>query len=74
MSNVRKVERRIRWYQRPFHEYLVNGGKRAIEVAHRRWGKDEIALAATCELAHQRPASYWHCLPEYEQGRKGALG
>jgi phage terminase large subunit len=70
MSSVRQVERRIRWYQRPFHEYLVKGGKRAIEVAHRRWGKDEIALAATCELAHQRPASYWHCLPEYEQGRK----
>lgn len=70
MSSVRTVERRIRWYQRPFHEYLVKGGKRAIEIAHRRWGKDEIALAATCELAHQRPASYWHCLPEYEQGRK----
>ncbi|MCD0415694.1 hypothetical protein LOC51_00570 [Rubrivivax sp. JA1024] len=48
----------------------MSGGKRAIEIAHRRWGKDEIALAATCELAHQRPASYWHCLPEYEQGRK----
>jgi phage terminase large subunit len=70
MSSAREVERRVRWYQRPFHEYLVGGGKRAIEIAHRRWGKDEIALSATCELAHQRPASYWHCLPEYEQGRK----
>lgn len=68
--NVSRFERRIRWYQRPFHEYLVNGGKRAIEIAHRRWGKDEIVLAATCQLAHQRIASYWHCLPEYEQGRK----
>ena len=68
--NALTIERRIRWYQRPFHEYLVNGGKRAIEIAHRRWGKDEIVLAATCELAHQRVASYWHCLPEYEQGRK----
>jgi len=64
------VERRIRPYQQPFHKYLVSGGKRAIEIAHRRWGKDEIVLAATCELAHQRPANYWHCLPEYEQGRK----
>lgn len=64
------IERRIRWYQRAFHEYLVGGGKRAIEIAHRRWGKDEIALSATCELAHHRIASYWHCLPEYEQGRK----
>lgn len=69
-SGALRFKRRIRWYQRPFHEYLVKGGKRAIEIAHRRWGKDEIALAATCELAHQRPASYWHCLPEYEQGRK----
>ena len=70
MSSALRIERRVRWYQRPFHEYLVGGGKRAIEVAHRRWGKDEIALSASCELAHQRIASYWHCLPEYEQGRK----
>jgi hypothetical protein len=69
--NARTIERRVRWYQRPFHEYLVNTpGARAIEIAHRRWGKDEIVLAATCELAHKRIASYWHCLPEYEQGRK----
>lgn len=27
-------------------------------------------MIAACELAHQRVASYWHCLPEYEQGRK----
>lgn len=65
------VTRRVRKYQRPFHEYLVSTpGARAIEIAHRRWGKDEIALSATCELAHRRPASYWHCLPEYAQARK----
>lgn len=65
-----EIERRVRWYQRPFHEYLVGGGKRAIEIAHRRWGKDEIALGVTCELAHKRVGSYWHCLPEYAQARK----
>lgn len=65
------VERRIRWYQRGFHEYLINTpGARAIEIAHRRWGKDEITLTATCELAHKRIGSYWHCLPEYAQARK----
>lgn len=65
------IERRVRWYQRAFHEYLVNTpAARAIEIAHRRWGKDEIVLSATCELAHKRIASYWHCLPEYAQGRK----
>lgn len=64
------IDRHIREYQRPLYRYLLKGGKRAIEIAHRRWGKDEIALAATCRLAHLRKASYWHCLPEYEQARK----
>lgn len=69
--NALTIERRVRWYQRPLHEYLINTpAARAIEIAHRRWGKDEVALAATCELAHKRVASYWHCLPEYEQARK----
>lgn len=66
-----RIERRIRWYQRPLHEYLLNTpAARAIEIAHRRWGKDEVILGATCELAHKRVGSYWHCLPEYNQGRK----
>lgn len=66
-----EIERRIRWYQQAFHNHLVSTpNARAIEIAHRRWGKDEIVLAATCELAHKRIASYWHCLPEYAQGRK----
>lgn len=66
-----ELERRVRWYQRPFHEYLISTpGARAIEIAHRRWGKDEIVLSATCQLAHMRVGSYWHCLPEYAQGRK----
>lgn len=65
------IEKRIRWYQRPLHEHMVTTtGARAIEIAHRRWGKDEVALSATCILAHQRIGSYWHCLPEYGQARK----
>lgn len=64
------IERRVRPYQQPLHSFMVNGGKRAIEIAHRRWGKDEIALGVTCELAHKRIGSYWHCLPEYGQARK----
>lgn len=64
-------ERNVRWYQQPFHKAWVSGEKkRLIEIAHRRWGKDEVSLMATCELAHKRIASYWHCLPEYEQARK----
>lgn len=65
-----RIERRIRPYQKPFYDHLTGGGKRSIEIAHRRWGKDEIVMAATCELAHKRVASYWHCLPEYSQARK----
>jgi phage terminase large subunit len=71
------IERRVRWYQQPFHSALV-GSKhdRLIEIAHRRWGKDEIALMGLCEIANNpkcpkyRIGNYWHCLPEYEQARK----
>jgi phage terminase large subunit len=62
---------RVRPYQRAFHEAWVTGTHdRLIEIAHRRWGKDEIALNVTRAKALSRQASYWHCLPLYEQGRK----
>jgi phage terminase large subunit len=62
---------KVRKYQRPLHETWVQLKKRRlIEIAHRRWGKDEIALNATRDLALRRPASYWHALPEYAQARK----
>ncbi len=65
------IEARIRWYQAALHKYLVNTPRaRAIEIAHRRWGKDEVVLKFTCQAALTRVASYWHCLPEYEQARK----
>lgn len=57
-------------YQRPLWDYLERGGRRAIEIAHRRWGKDDLVLHRTAIAAHERVASYWHCLPEYEQARK----
>lgn len=50
--------------------YLENGGKRAVEVAHRRWGKDEVALHYTATAAMQRVGNYWHMLPQYNQARK----
>src|SRR3546814_1651816 len=59
-----------RSYQRPLWNYLERGGKRAVEIAHRRWGKDDLILHRTAIAAHERPASYWHCLPEYAQARK----
>lgn len=59
-----------REYQRPLWSYLQRGGRRAIEIAHRRWGKDDLILHHTAIAAHERVASYWHCLPEYAQARK----
>jgi phage terminase large subunit len=59
-----------RSYQRPLWDYLERGGKHAIEIAHRRWGKDDVVLHRTAIAAHERVAGYWHCLPEYEQARK----
>lgn len=50
--------------------YLENGGKRAVEVAHRRWGKDDVGLHHTACQAVQKKGNYWHMLPEYGQGRK----
>lgn len=50
--------------------YLENGGKRAVEVAHRRWGKDDVALHFTATALHERIGNYWHMLPKYEQARK----
>ncbi len=60
-----------RRYQFPLWNALQNEGKkRAIEIAHRRWGKDDVVLHHTAIEAHKRVATYWHCLPEYAQARK----
>jgi phage terminase large subunit len=61
---------RPRLYQRKLWDYLESGGKRAIEIAHRRWGKDDLCLHWSACAAMQRGGSYWHLLPEYSQARK----
>ncbi|MBS0361907.1 MAG: hypothetical protein JSR98_11030 [Proteobacteria bacterium] len=50
--------------------YLEGGGLRADVVAHRRWGKDDVALNWAAQAASQRVGAYWHLLPEASQGRK----
>lgn len=50
--------------------YLESGGKRAYEVAHRRWGKDDVCLNWTARAAFQKTGNYWHMLPEASQARK----
>jgi hypothetical protein len=59
-----------RGYQMPSWSYLENGGKRLVEVWHRRAGKDEVALHWTAVDMVQHPGNYWHMLPEYSHGRR----
>lgn len=39
-------------------------------AAHRRWGKDEVALHWAAMCMASKPGLYWHMLPELAQGRK----
>ena len=57
-------------YQAPFMEFMDNGGKKAINVWHRRSGKDLVALHQTAKMAHQRKGAYWHLYPTQTQARK----
>jgi len=57
-------------YQEPLRNYILDGGKRACAVWHRRAGKDTTAIRLTLEMAMQRPANYWHMLPNANQARR----
>ena len=57
-------------YQHPLWDYLMGGGREAVAIWHRRAGKDEVGLHATCVAAHRKIATYWHMLPEATQARK----
>lgn len=62
------------WKPRPYQEgvwkYLSDGGKNAVVIAHRRFGKDSLALHHAACAAHERVGSYLHCLPKFSQARK----
>src|SRR5512139_3434902 len=57
-------------YQMPAWDYLERGGRHAELVWHRRAGKDELGLHWTAVASFQRTATYWYCLPQYNQARK----
>ena len=63
-----------KWVPRPYQyelwEALCEGTKRADVAAHRRWGKDEVALHWVAWALQERPGGYWHLLPQASQGRK----
>jgi len=69
-----EVDLPLTWKARPHQaqvwQALRRGGKRVDVVAHRRWGKDDVALNwAACAIM-TRAGSYWHLLPEAAQGRR----
>jgi hypothetical protein len=59
-----------RAYQMNVWRYLEGGGKRAICIWHRRAGKDDVCLHWAASSMIDKPATYWHMLPAYSQGRK----
>lgn len=59
-----------RSYQQGTWDALEGGCKRVLDVCHRRWGKDDVALNWAACAAHDRPGTYWHMLPEASQARK----
>lgn len=62
------------WKPRPYQlgawRYLENGGTTLNLIAHRRAGKDELALHRTACAAFERVGTYWHLLPEAAHARK----
>lgn len=59
-----------RHYQKPVWRNLCEGGKRTLILAHRRWGKDDVALHFAAVSAMEKKATYWHMLPQAIQARK----
>ena len=56
--------------QLPLWNYLQGGGKRAVCVAHRKWGKDTVGLRWASVAAMSKVGTYWHMLPKYSEARK----
>ena len=59
-----------RVYQEPLWAALEGGIKRAVQVWHRRTGKDLTDINWAATQAYQRRGLYWHMFPTYSQGRK----
>jgi len=69
------IELPHRYTPRPYQQALWNHfvpnaeRKRAVVIAHRRWGKDLLALNLAVTLSQIRVGTYWHCLPFARQSR-----
>lgn len=67
-------EWQAREYQIPLMSHMMAGGsmdrKRAVEVWHRRGGKDSCSLQIAAVASQMRIGTYWHMLPTLQQGRR----
>ena len=71
MTNIRIPNNwNPRDYQKSTWLYLQKGGTLAYVIAHRRWGKDDVALHWTARSVILRTGTYWHMLPQASQARK----
>ena len=66
---------RAREYQHGFMNYMFGGGefphrKRAMEVWHRRSGKDSCFINTLAVASQMKIGTYWHLLPTLNQGRR----
>lgn len=61
---------RPRGYQAQVWHALRRGALRVDVAAHRRWGKDELALHWAAASAAAQAGTYWHLLPEAAQAKK----
>lgn len=59
-----------KYQMRTWHALDDLGKRRALVIAHRRWGKDDLALNWTAAAMQLRPGTYWHMLPQASQARK----
>lgn len=57
-------------YQIQFLSAMDSGKKRACLVWHRRCGKTRTVLNLVVKKMFERIGTYFHCFPEYGQGRK----
>ncbi len=57
-------------YQLPFLQAMERGVKRAALIWHRRCGKGKTLINFTAARMCERVGAYYHCFPEYNQGRK----
>ena len=69
------VEIPVNWKPRSYQMGLWNffagdsRNKRAVVIAHRRWGKDDMSINICGVKAMERVGLYFHLLPTYRQAR-----